>query len=148
MNKAHRLKAQIHRAVAAKSLLLLAALLGAWASPSQAAQVSAPFTVTINLQTNNDIPKNAGLCRSASMIGTFGATITVVCSTGAIANISGDSGILPSTTKQDDSYRFLTQISKAGELLGTVDSYTGGAVTSWRMVSLANRNYLEMMVHW
>jgi len=82
------------------------------------------------------------------MIGTFGASMTVYCATGTIASFSGDPSTLPWTTKQDSSYRFVTQVSRAGELLGTIDIYTGGTVTSWRVIRLVDRDYLEMMVHW
>lgn len=51
--------------------------------------------------------------------------------------------------KTGGPYRFVTHDSSAGESLGTVDSYAGtGTITSWRMVKLADLDYLEMMVHW
>lgn len=148
MNKAPHSKAPSHHAVAAKELLLLAALLGGWVLPSQAAQTSTPFTVSINLQTNSGVMPNTGICRSTSMIGAFGASMTVYCATGAIASFSGDPSTLPWTTKQDSSYRYVTQVYSSGQLLGTIDIYTGGTVTTWRVINLAHRDYLEMMVHW
>jgi hypothetical protein len=147
-NKAPSSITRTRRAAAAEKLLFLAALLGVWVFPSQAAQTSAPFNLTINLQNSGGRIPNSGLCRSTSMIGTFGSTITVYCSSGAIADFSGDPSTLPWTTKQDSSYRFVTQVSRAGELLGTIDIYTGGTITSWRMIRLVDRDYLEMMVHW
>jgi len=40
-------------------------------------------------------------------------------------------------------------ISGTGDWLGTVDQTMGlGTVTSWRVIRLANRDYLEMMVGW
>jgi hypothetical protein len=148
MNKAKHSKALSHQAAAAIKLLLLAALLGGWVLPSQAKQASAPFTVSINLQTNSGALPNTGICRSTSMVGAFGTTVTVYCATGAIASFSGDPSTLPWTTKQDSSYRYVTQVSRGSELLGTLDIYTGGTVTTWRMINLAHRDYLEMMVHW
>jgi hypothetical protein len=148
MNKATHFKAHTHRAAAAGKLLFLAVLLGGWMIPSQAAQTTAPFTLTINLQDSSSVTPNAGLCRSTSMIGTFGASMTVFCATGAITSFTGDTSTLPWTTMQDSSYRFVTQVTRAGELLGTIDIYTGGTVTSWRVIRLANRDYLEMIVHW
>jgi hypothetical protein len=143
MNNITLLEKSAHQAVAAKAITL-AALLIFWALPGQAAQSSAQFIVTINLQS-----PDSGLCRSGTKIGTFGAAVTVVCTTGAIASFSGNSTSLSRTTMQDSSYRFVTQVSRAGESLGTVDSYTGGGtVTSWRVISLVNQDYLEMMVHW
>jgi hypothetical protein len=138
----------MRQAVATKKLLILAALLGVWTLPSQASQISTPFALTINLQNNNGSLPNAGLCRSSSIIGTFGSTMTVYCSTGVITSFSGDPSSFPWTTKQDSSYRFVTQVSRAGETLGTIDINTGGTVTSWRVIRLANRDYLEMMLHW
>jgi hypothetical protein len=45
-------------------------------------------------------------------------------------------------------YRFKIP-GASGEALGTVDIYSGaGTVTSWRMINLANWEYLEMTVGW
>lgn len=129
-------------------LLVYACVMSTWAAPAFPVTAQASFAVKINLQTNNGSLPNAGLCRSTSMIGTFGSTMTVYCSTGAIASISGDPSILPWTNKLDSSYRFVTHVSRAGEMMGTIDMYTGGAMTSWRVIRLANRDYLELMVHW
>lgn len=147
-NKAPNPITRTRRAASAEKLLMAAALLGVWVLPSHAAQTSAPITLTINLQNSGSSIPNSGLCRSTSMIGTFGSTMTVYCSSGAIADFSGDPSTLPWTTKQDSSYRYVTQVSRAGELLGTIDIYTGGTITSWRMIRLVDRDYLEMMVHW
>jgi hypothetical protein len=129
-------------------LLACIYLMSIWAAPAFAGTAQASFAVQIDLQNSNTITPNTGLCRSTSMIGTFGASMTVYCATGAIASFSGDPSTLPWTTKQDSSYRFVTQVSRAGELLGTIDIYTGGTVTSWRVIRLTDRDYLEMMVHW
>lgn len=147
MNIGQRRKALTHQAVA---VIFLAALLGVWVLPIQAAQINAPFTVNINLQTNNSALKNAGIClsRSTPLIGAFGASMTVVCATGAIAGFSSKPGDLPWTMKQDSYYRVVTRVFEEGKLWGTIDTYTGGTVTSWRMISQAHRDYLEMMVHW
>lgn len=119
--------------VAAAWFFALAALLVLWAIPSHAGQRSAQFSVLINLQSGGGVP-NTGLCRSSSRIGVFGEAITVICSSGE---------------PQDNAYRFVTLVSKAGELLGTVESYAGtGTITSWRVVSLSNLDYLELMVGW
>ena len=128
------------------SFFLLACiyLLSSWAVPAYALTAQNSFSVSINVQ-----PANTALCKSASSIGIFGAAVTVICSTGAFASYSDYDSKLPWTAMQDSTYRFVTQISRSGETLGTVDSYTGGGtVTSWRVIKLANRDYLEMMVHW
>jgi hypothetical protein len=116
--------------------------------PSYAAQVNTQFKVLINLQSNSGTP-NAGLCRSSGRIGNFGEVITVECSTGKVVTFSGNSSNLARTAMQDGSYRFLTQFSETGVSLGTLDIYAGGGtVTSWRIVNLANRDYIELMVGW
>lgn len=140
----------VHRAVAANALILLAALLGVWSLPSQAGQSNGSFVVSINL--NGGGPggtSNTALCRSSSGIGAFGATLTVVCSNGAIVNLSGNTSNLPWTTTQDSSYRYMLNVYSAGQPLGVVDIYTGvGTVTTWRMIKLNHQDYLEMMLHW
>ena len=132
------------------SLLLLACtyLMNTWALPAYAGKAQASFAVRINLQ-NADIITKTGLCRSGTRVGTFGAAVTVFCSTGVDANFSGNNSSLPWTSMQDSSYRMVTQLTWEGESLGTIDSYAGGGATSsWRMIRLGNRDYLEMMVHW
>ena len=43
----------------------------------------------------------------------------------------------------------LFHISRTGEWIGASDEVAGaGTVTSWRVVHIANRDYLEMMVGW
>lgn len=140
----------IPKSTSAKLISALAVLLGFCVLPSYAAQQnSASFSVGINLYTGNAPSNNTGLCRTASGIGAFGTTLTVVCATGSLAGFSSDASSLPWATMQPGTYRFVTQVSSAGEFLGTVDSYFGaGTVTSWRVISLSNRDYLEMMVHW
>jgi hypothetical protein len=47
------------------------------------------------------------------------------------------------------SYRYLTQVSVGGQILGTVDLYSGlGTITSWRVVNLVDRQYVEMTLNW
>ena len=125
-------------------LLACVYLMSAWAVPAYARTAQASFSVSINVQ-----PANTALCRSAASIGIFGAAVTVICTTGAFVSYAGNNTQLPWATVQDSAYRFVTNVSASGDSLGTVDSYTGaGTVTSWRVIKLANRDYLEMMVHW
>ena len=45
--------------------------------------------------------------------------------------------------------RYLLHLYRAGEVLGTVDGdMASGTITTWRVVRLANRDYLEIMVGW
>ena len=46
-------------------------------------------------------------------------------------------------------FRFVAAVSRSGELLGTVDIYSGsGTVTAWRVVNFGDREYLEMTLGW
>jgi hypothetical protein len=123
-----------------------------WAAPAYAGAAQASFGVRINLLAGS--PPNGGtpvtgFCRSNTGTGAFGATITFVCSTGAIVDISPGGTGMPWAPMHGRAFRYVTTVSMAGETLGTVDSYTGaGTITSWRVVNLADLDYLEMMVHW
>jgi hypothetical protein len=47
------------------------------------------------------------------------------------------------------SPHYSIQVSRSGALLATVESDTGAeTTTSWRVVSLPEREYLEMTVRW
>lgn len=133
--------------VAAK-VFALAALLFLWAQQSSyAAQASSQFTVEINLQPNGNMP-SAGVCRSSTRIGTFGEAVTVECSSGKAVTFAGDTSKLPWSAMQDGYYRFVTQLSGTGIPLES-DKFAGaGTVTSWRIVNLADWEYLELMVGW
>jgi hypothetical protein len=122
MNKPGLRKAIAHRAA---SVYALAMLLGTAAFSSHAAQDGAPFVVRVNLDTGVDVPET-GLC---TVVGAFGASVTVSCSAGAI--------------------RFVTQPPAVDKLRDTEKSSIGaGTVTSWRMIRLENGDYLEMTVRW
>jgi hypothetical protein len=132
------------------SLLLLTTLLG-WAFPGLAAQNSGSFNVNINLLSGSGpgAAPSTGICRSSNGIGAFGATITVICSTGTLVTYSGDASKLPWAPMQDSSFRYLLNVYNAGGPSAVIDSYTGvGTITTWRQIRLNDRDYLEMMVHW
>jgi hypothetical protein len=47
------------------------------------------------------------------------------------------------------AYRYIYQASRGGDVLGTIDSYTGvGTTASWRVVNVANWEYFEMTTAW
>jgi len=149
LNKA---KVRHRAAVAAVVMTVMAAVCGA---PSQAAQASGRFDVTITLQRAAGTVQDgvgaaqSGLCRRANATGGFGATVTVVCSTGAVVDISSGESGAPWSPVHGDAPRYLMQISRAGQVYGTVDTYLGnGTVTSWRVLHLANWDYLELTVGW
>ena len=132
------------RALAA---LALGLLLGAWLSPGMAAQSSAPFIVSVNLN-RPAISSVTGLCSSNTGVGAFGATVTVVCGTGIVTSLEAVATGIPRQPTHGGAYRFLTRVS-SDNMSGTVDSYTGaGTSTAYRLVSLAGRDYIEMTVGW
>lgn len=139
---AHSSKDAVVRAVG------LALVIGACALPGYATQGSARFNVTVDVRGRENAPATE-FCRTNTGAGGFGATVTVVCSTGAVVDISSGQSGFPLVPMRGGAYRYLFQITRAGELLGTVDTYMGLAtVTSWRVVHLTNRDYLEMTVGW
>jgi len=121
-----------------------------------AAQASSNFRITAELQSPAAASTSA-FCRSDSMPGSFGATVTLVCSTGVVVDISPGRG----PYRQGDplhphgflqfggAYRYVTQVNWAGQILGPVDIYSGlGTITSWRVVNLVDREYVEMTLNW
>jgi hypothetical protein len=110
---------------------LLAPILIAASFGAQSAQKSASFMVQVDLLTDT----KTGSCGSTAAQG--GSPLLVVnCNTST-----------PTPQKPDS--RFLLNVYQAGYYLGTVDGMMStGTVTSWRVVSLPKRDYLEIMVGW
>jgi hypothetical protein len=128
--------------------LLVATLLGLPTVFVEAAQVSGQFNVTVDLNSPATAPKSA-FCRSSNAPGSFGATVTVVCKTGAVVDISPGRTGAPYSPMHGGAYRYLFQANRGSNFLGTVDSYVGiGTATSWRVINLSDRDYLEMLVNW
>jgi len=108
-------------------LAATAALAGA-AGIADAATVTSPFRLTVNLEP----PASCNL-ESSRMAGR--PQVKVICGNTRSAP-SGDT-------------RYLLHVYRAGEWLGVVDSDMGsGTITTWRVVRAANRDYLEIMVGW
>ncbi len=129
---------------------MLAVVFSILAVSTNASQGNGQFVVTATLLGGNNptvnLAKSAtGFCvRNVGPNG-FGATVTVVCSTGAVVDLFAN----PWQTPQGGAYRYLYQVSSGGVLLGTIDSYSGsGNETSWRVIDLMNHKYLEMQVGW
>lgn len=102
----------------------LAVALSLWALPGQGASVLAPFNVTVNLQPGDVVPAT-GLC---TVTGAFADRVTVACSAA--------------------NFHFLFS-PRTDFLTDNETGYAGvGVATSWRMVSLGNRDYIEMTVRW
>lgn len=125
-----------------------AALLAIWAFPCQAAQDSTQFTVHITL-LNDSAAYDAGLCRSSARIGAFGEAVTVICTSGESVVFSGNTTNLPWSSARDGEYRFMMLAPSASDSLTGIGSYAGvGTLTTWRLVSLSDRDYLELMIGW
>lgn len=126
--------------------LWVAVLICGYVPVVNAAQVSGQFNVKVNLQnTNSPAAPRTGFCVKRTGLARFGATVTVVCSTGAVVDLFAD----PWLYSRGGAYRYLFQLSNGGELLGTINSYAGvGSETSWRVITLTDRKYLEMQVGW
>ena len=129
---------------------MLATALGFAAVPVNAAQVNGQFNVTVNLQSANSptLPQTI-FCRTNPGGLAFGAMVTVVCSTGAVVDIfpgrMGRSG----SPMHGGAYRYVTQVFWNGDWVKSLDDTPGtGTITSWRTVSLLNRNYIELTVGW
>lgn len=133
--------------VVAAKVLALAALLLMWSQSGHAAQASSQFAVNINLYPGGN-HSNAGLCRSSTRIGNFGEVVIIECSTGKTIHVADSVSVLPWSAAQDGQYRFVTQLAGADVPLDS-DRFSGvGTVTSWRIVNLADWEYLELMVGW
>ncbi|HUP29716.1 MAG TPA: hypothetical protein VM122_06045 [Usitatibacter sp.] len=126
---------------------MASAFLGA----AQAGSASSSFRVIVNTDksTGPVTPPNTGLCRRIDLPGAMGAIVTVVCSTGVVVEIGPGEASKPWGWIHGGAYRFLPPISSAGVNSASMDIDTGlGTVTSWRVVHLSDRDYLEMTVRW
>lgn len=121
-----------HRTHFTKAWAVATVLLGAWLSPAQAAQSGGQFNVNITLLSANSpaLPKT-GTCHSSSLLN-VGSAVTLVCSSDALTD-----------------NRYVLQSTRTGEFIGFSESEAGsGNVASWRIIQLANREYLEMLIGW
>ena len=129
-------------------VFILAVLPALWPLPCQAAQISSQFDVLISLQSEGTV-FNAGLCRSSTEVGVFGRAVTVLCSTGEAVGFSGDTMSLPWSETQGSSFRFVAIAPSSVDSLDPKKIYASlGTISSWRIVKLANRDYLELLISW
>jgi len=125
------------------ALIVILAMIGLATLPGYASQIVVPITLQVSQISTG------GLCRDSSKMGAFGTEVVVYCTTGRTAGLSGASTNLPESPVQDGVFRYVTISSGAGEALGSLKSYpAAGTVTSWRVVRLAKREYLEMLIGW
>jgi hypothetical protein len=120
------------RSTIRKQRLALAALLLAGTSAAcEAREASASFLVKVDLITDL---KNTAECQQTTSRPPA-SSVNIKCTTGAP---------IPAGTP-----RFVFDMYDSGMWLGTVDGVmTTGTVTSWRVVRLVNRDYLEIVVGW
>ncbi len=139
--KAHRTKLWM--------LLALLALLASGLSPALADQINVPFKVTVNLQPSTAQAQGV-YCTTTNGAKSFGATVTVMCSTGAqVALTAPAKSGMPWTPMHGGAYQYASYVSRAGESYGNFDAFTTtGTITTWRQVQLHDRSYTELMLSW
>ncbi|RPJ48654.1 MAG: hypothetical protein EHM16_01760 [Betaproteobacteria bacterium] len=128
--------------------LVLASVLMLGAAVGHAGQTSGQFHVTVSLQSAGTMPESA-FCQTDPGGLAFGAVATIVCATGAVVDIAPGRAGAPLSPMHGGAYRFVTEVWRSGNRFETVDVSPGiGTTTLWRVVHLANRDYLEMTVAW
>ena len=129
---------------------LVAGLL--WAGAGLAAQSGNQFNVTVSLNTGLPaVAPTSAFCRLGPGPLTFGAIVTIVCATGTVVDVSAPATTAPWVPIHGGAYRFhrLTDNLLGVAIPGMIDSYVGlGTVTSWRWVTLSDRDYLELLLGW
>jgi hypothetical protein len=115
------------------------------------AAASAQFTVAATL-VSADVKPASGFCTSGPGKSTYGAVVTVVCETGVVVDIEAPRTAVSWTALHGGAYRYWHAAENelpGSRSVGGLDSYTGsGTITSWRMVSLADSDYVEMQISW
>ena len=124
-----------HRPSRRRQGALALALMATAATPWAAAPVNQSFRVTVTLKSaQEDLP----VATCSNVLDPATDKVVVIC-------LGGQTGSTP--TPQASLPRYLLHIYRPGEWL--VDDQIGtGTLTSWRIVHVANREYLEMMVGW
>ncbi len=85
-------------------------------------------------------------CNSQAGAGSYGATVTVVCSTGSVVGIAGPGSF---TAINGGAYRYLLQVTRGNQTIGEIDTQTGtGTITGWQVVKLENQEYVELTLGW
>ena len=106
------------------------------ATPFAAAPVNQAFRVTVTLKSSQDSPPPVANC--SNVLDPVTNKVTIIC----VGGSSGTTTVAPTAPP-----RYLLHVYRPGEWL--VDDQMGnGTLTSWRIVHVANREYLEMMVGW
>lgn len=110
---------------------------------AQAGQASADLKILV---TGAGAAPARVFCNSNVGTGSFGATVTVVCSTGAIVGITGPDSFRPS---HGGAYRYLLQVKPDEQLAGAIDALTGiENFAAWQLVKVGNQEYVELTLGW
>ena len=109
--------------------LALALVAGGASTFAAAPPTNSTFRVTVTLNA----PEAAPTAQCSSSIEPGTNKIIVACAE-------------PKTPR--DIPRYLLHVYRAGEWLAVDSQMATGTLTSWRIVHVANREYLEMMVGW
>lgn len=135
-------------------MLALFAAFGTWPTLADAAQASRGFNVTVNLQASADTPlvasqPNSAFCQTSSGPGALNVTYTVVCATGAVVDIESGRSAQSFSPTHGGAYRYVLQANRGSNQLGPMSSHAGtGTATSWRLINLTDRDYLEILINW
>jgi len=124
-----------HRPSLRREGALALAVIAAGAGSSFAAKsISQSFGVTVTLKSAQDVP----VANCANVLDPLTNKLSIGC-------IGGQTGT--TTVFRTEPPPYLLHVYRPGEWL--VDDQMGnGTLTSWRIVHVANREYLEMMVGW
>ena len=118
-----------HRPSLRRQGALALALVAGWASTFAAAPpMSSTFGVKVTL-----VAAEPPAAQCGSVVDPTTNKITVTCQAPAAPR---------------DVSRYLLHVYRAGEWLPVDGQMATGTLTSWRIVHVANREYLEMMVGW
>ncbi len=124
---------------AARARFLAAWVATAGLLEAGAASTSGSFNVTVELTTDNKVVAE---CDRTTTGTSGGGAVQVTC-----VDTSTQPASAAQATRPDP--RFLLQLQRGGGTIGTVDGLVPpGTVTSWRVVSGADRDYLEIVVGW
>ena len=119
-------------------------VLAAGATHAAAGTLAVAFRVTVPFVP---VTNNSAYCTRNDLPGAFGASVTVICRTGAPLDVAA-------TQRQvgpihGGAYRYLMHVPRGPTVLGTIDADAGiGTATYWRVVDSMGWSYVEMGIAW
>lgn len=124
------------------SLLMLAASGSAWAG-----QASADLLVRVNLVPASSPPERV-FCTSSPGPRSFGATVTLVCATGAVVSVD-ETDSAGRLILHGGARRYWLQPADGRPALGWLDAVAAaGTVTGWQILRQSGRDYVELTWGW